>query len=136
MLELKSAPAMSGKTHILTPLKLLGRRKFTKIPQMKFKNHKKRFYPRRSVFLLAAEKQFMAKGGHTSSVSYSSCVNLFYASRELRSGYHEESGLYLRYFKPEGLNHFEFWWPKDEDGNWDHESRILALLFTAEMLCR
>lgn len=66
--------------------------------------------------------------------SYYACDNIGYA---VGDGCYEKNTPEQRFFK----EYFEqddtiifCWWPELENGNWDHESRILALLLCAEML--
>jgi hypothetical protein len=94
--------------------------------------------PLRSVFLVAAEKQYRSKiedGCSWDHTAYS-CDNINYAANEIGKPWHhnEETAMYRKYFEPREY-HFA-WWPELRNGKWDHESRILALLLCAEMLRR
>lgn len=107
--------------------------------------------PRRSVFLLAAELQHTKmtqslqpfnifdiqwNEGYLAYVSSYSCDNLAEAARRIRGERDcPEHRLYQRYFMPNVRRESMAWWPLKK-GKWDHESRILALLFAAEMLRR
>lgn len=104
---------------------------------------------RRSVFLLAAEKQFYAMRlapQTAEACSDYACDNIGYAVGKIDMGKEEyvkespEKDFFREKFKPELrpdiLNGFFAWWPLLPDGGWDHESRILALLLCAEMLRR
>lgn len=115
--------------------------------------------PLRSVFLLAAEKQFFASVDLSSQInddyvyktSPFSCTNIKFAQRALNIHDREARGeteFYEKYFAdwqpscmdPSVLVHSFVWWPRLEGqsamGDHDHESRIYALLFAAEMLRR
>jgi hypothetical protein len=113
--------------------------------------------PRRSVFLLAAKLQFIAsveKPSDANNYSNYACDNLAEAAHTLNLppyGETPECLMFETYFKPENLPKYQlYWWPPKRwyksrrprttrdiyPCQWDHESRILALLLCAEMLRR
>lgn len=110
---------------------------------------KKRSLSRRA-FLLAAEYQFLKMEDEklnnddsfyskTCEFSRYSCDNLGSAliSLGLDDRYIStpEHDFYQSKIMPDNQGAFG-WWPYQNDGKWDHESRILALLLCAEMLRR
>lgn len=98
--------------------------------------------PKRSVFLIAAERQFAAKekAAFYEGITKYSCDNISFDPVRRNYGYNRiEMKMYAKFFEPEeyedGISDYA-WWPKLKNGAWDHESRILALLLCAEMLRR
>ena len=96
--------------------------------------------PSRAVFLLAAEYQFdnYANGDNSFSSKFS-CDNLNEAVVEITDGFWADSAeieMYKNLFEQTYDEYDLAWWLPLPNGNWDHESRILALLLCAEMLRR
>jgi hypothetical protein len=94
------------------------------------------------IFQLAAEYQFEAMTEGT--YSEYSCDNIMDASFEFGYNYNtkvyrEVDEIYQNLYQKDSTKYYKegestlLWWPK-VNGEWDHESRILALLLAAEIL--
>jgi len=96
--------------------------------------------PLRSVFLRAAKLQFKSMDEYKrlgySHESRFACDNISDVAGHWSDA---ESNMFYSYF---GTNKRTYgtlglaWWPRKKNKEWDHESRILALLLCAEMLRR
>jgi len=105
-------------------------------------NNKQEQRPLRSIFLLAAEMQ----ADHALGLSDFSCINISDACcqklwnippEDITKQIKIQDRFYRKFFYVPGEAHSEgMWWPHLGRGEWDHESRILALLLAAEMLRR
>lgn len=94
--------------------------------------------PRASVFRLAAVLQHQRMLSCYMGSQYS-CDNIMTAAETInvRRAPADEREYYQHHFKPrknEECGDLFAWWPKLPFGQWDHESRILALLLSAEMI--
>lgn len=112
--------------------------------------------PLRSIFLLAAELQHhsmtVEKPERNAGLgknfgkdySYYACDNIATAAAQVTNypapfrNFTKEQKYFEKYFKPKDFeyNGMAWWSEVDENGQWDHESRILALLLCAETLRR
>ncbi len=91
--------------------------------------------PSASVFALAAQFQF--ESGEPFAIQHGaskySCDNVNKGAETLgRKWGGRDLEFYQKMFEPEEYSFA--WWPLLDNGEWDHESRILALLLAAEML--
>lgn len=111
------------------------------------KKNSTKMRPLRSVFLRAAEYQHDRMdayiNGTFSPYSRFACDNINWASKQIRElalcEYCTTEVEYFRrrfYMGPYGCSQLGAWWDLRNDGAWDYESRILALLLCAEMLRR
>ena len=69
-----------------------------------------------------------------------SCMNVSYATSETRDEMYNTHGperdFYERIYFDDSDDPLGPWWGEGNGGEWDHESRILALLLCAEILRR
>lgn len=103
--------------------------------------------PLRSIFLVAAERQFEnMEGEYAFEVSGFACDNICSAAIAhgdfpFSNDYPPEHNFFYQLYHKDALEAADgildlAWWPCLDGGGWDHESRILALLLCAEMLKR
>lgn len=92
---------------------------------------------RRSVFLLAAEKQVAYMDGSREACFPFSCYNLGLAINEANADRQcrPELKFYAELYEKDSDGPL-YWWKSLPNGDFDHESRIFALLFAAEILRR